>query len=102
MHFSFTQNPLSLEMSGPRVCVVNLQAVKNKKDTRRSAHAHIAYFHEIAHACRNARHGGFTHRDRQTLRVHPSPHSLFAIPTLFYDFFLFLLVNIGFFELPII
>ena len=30
MHFSFTQNPLSLEMSGRWVCVVNLQAVQKK------------------------------------------------------------------------
>lgn len=27
MHFSFTRNPLSLEMSGWWVCVVNLQAI---------------------------------------------------------------------------
>lgn len=35
MHFSFTQNPLSLEMSGPWLCEVDLQAVwKEKKETK--------------------------------------------------------------------
>lgn len=34
MHFSFTQNPLSLEMSGLWVCVANLQAVRKHTCTQ--------------------------------------------------------------------
>lgn len=97
MHFSFTRNPLSLEMSGPRVCVVNLQADKNKKDTRRSAHAHIAYFHEITHACRNAR-----HEVLHTVIARRSEFIRHLTACLLSQLFFFLLVNIGFFELPII